>query len=339
MERPSQRLIAKKLGVSIAAVSLALRDTGTISPKLSAKIKAAAEEIGYRPNPILASLASKRFRNSEAHRGIPLTVLAFTRTALYNDGLSRRADELGYNLTFLAESDLNRYSNPCKTLLNRGVQGLVALGEIPQKYYRESFNWDEFSVVQCGRYANPMPFNVVRPNIFSALRLAYHKAKDLGYKRIGFAVGKHDPIIQDDEARICAAYGFSILESQEEDRIVPYMGNMHDIDLFVEWAKEHLPDCVIGFHLGQCAGLIAAGIKVPDDMGFACLHLLAGDTLGDEQQLTIAGVNQDQGEIARQTIDLLDQQIRHHVKGFVKKQMDVLIPSFWQDGDSLPDRT
>jgi len=90
--------------------------------------------------------------------------------------------------------------------------------------------------------------------------------------------------------------------------------------------------------LGQCAGLIAAGVRVPEDMGFACLHLLAGDTLGDERQLTIAGVNQDQSEIARQTIDLLDQQIRHHVKGFVKKQMDVLIPSFWQDGDSLPDK-
>jgi hypothetical protein len=107
----------------------------------------------------------------------------------------------------------------------------------------------------------------------------------------------------------------------------------------VSWAKKHRPECIVGFHIGQCADLIESGIRVPEDIGFACLHLNNVPNLGDERKLTIAGMEQHQEEIAYQTINLIDQSIRHHARGKPEIPRQVLVPSYWRDGQSLPQRS
>ncbi|HLP78241.1 MAG TPA: LacI family DNA-binding transcriptional regulator, partial [Candidatus Paceibacterota bacterium] len=52
--------IAEKLGVTKAAVSLALRDHPRISGDLRRRAKQAADELGYRPDAFLARLSSYR---------------------------------------------------------------------------------------------------------------------------------------------------------------------------------------------------------------------------------------------------------------------------------------
>ena len=66
--------IAKKAGVSVATVSLALRGRGDISLKRAEEIRALAQTMGYRPNPLLASLASKRFSGAKSLQGTPLAI-------------------------------------------------------------------------------------------------------------------------------------------------------------------------------------------------------------------------------------------------------------------------
>ena len=58
--RLSLRDIAKAVGLSHVAVSLALRDSPRVSPARRAKVKAMAKKLGYRPDPMLASLAAYR---------------------------------------------------------------------------------------------------------------------------------------------------------------------------------------------------------------------------------------------------------------------------------------
>ena len=339
MERPSQKLIAQTLGISTAAVSLALRDTGTISQALADKVKNTAKQLGYRPNPILASLASKRFRDARIIDGIPIAYFSFSHSPTYPMQLKMRAEELGYSLSKFTYDELMKYNSPTQMLVNRGVQGIVIQGQLPRGSIRDEFGWDQFSVVQCGRFRDSLPFDLVRPNIFDSVRLAYHETRKLGYRRIGFAVGAHDPIIEDDEARISAALGITYIESAEEDRIPPFTGKFHDAESFNAWAQEHSPECVIGFHIGQCAYLTAAGVRVPEDIGFASLHVSDTSNLGDERQLTIAGANQNKAEIAKQAINLLDQHIRHHVKGPQETPRSLLISSTWKHGESLPPKT
>ncbi|MDQ8188391.1 LacI family DNA-binding transcriptional regulator [Pelagicoccus sp. SDUM812002] len=339
MERPSQKLIAKTLGISTAAVSLALRDTGTISKELSEKVKETARAMGYRPNPMLSSLASKRFRESDTPLSIPLALLDFMdKDSSYREKLRTRAEQLGYTLSTIDAKSLEKYANPSLTLYNRGVQGIILMGPIPQGSFRDDFNWDDFSVVQCGRFLEPLPFDTVRPNIFQAMKLIFKKVKDRGYKRIGFALGRHDPLLEDDESRISAALGLIEVYCEPKDRIPPYFGSFTDHDALVSWAKKSKPDCVIGFHIGQCATFVEAGIKVPEEFAFACLHLNGAPYLGDSRNLCIAGMEQQLEEIAFQSVNLMDQSIRHHSRGKPELPRQVLVPSYWVDGDSLPVR-
>ena len=66
--RPSLRDIAKALGLSHVAVSLALRDSPRVSEARRAEVKAMADKLGYRPDPMLASLVA--YRQSKRPAGI-----------------------------------------------------------------------------------------------------------------------------------------------------------------------------------------------------------------------------------------------------------------------------
>ena len=58
------REIARCLGVSHVTVSLALRDSPRVSASTKERIKKAANEMGYRPDPMLTALAAYRSRRS-----------------------------------------------------------------------------------------------------------------------------------------------------------------------------------------------------------------------------------------------------------------------------------
>lgn len=341
MKRPSQKLIAKTLGISTATVSLALRDTGTISKKLAEKVKETARILGYRPNPMLSSLASKRFRESDVPLSVPLAFLDFAKepsTSLYYHELTARAETLGYTLYTIDAKSIKKYANLSLTLYNRGVQGIILAGPIPQGSFREDFNWDDFSIVQCGRFLEPLPFDTVRPNIFQAIKLIFTKVKERGYRRIGFALGRHDPLLEDDESRISAALGLREIYSDVADHIPPYFGLLTERQEVVKWAKKNNPDCIIGFHIGQCANLLSAGIRIPEDVAFACLHIGENPWLGGPKSLSIAGMDQQSKEIAVQSVNLMDQSIRYHARGKPELPRQVLVPSYWVEGDSLPNR-
>lgn len=61
-KRPSQDDVAKAVGVSRAAVSLALRGGGGLAARTKAKIIAAADRLGYRPNSLVAGIKSGKTR-------------------------------------------------------------------------------------------------------------------------------------------------------------------------------------------------------------------------------------------------------------------------------------
>ena len=52
--------IAEKLGLATSTISRALKDHHSIGKKTIEKVKKTAEEMGYRPNNLAASLRSKR---------------------------------------------------------------------------------------------------------------------------------------------------------------------------------------------------------------------------------------------------------------------------------------
>src|SRR5690349_14502236 len=65
-KRVSMRDVAKAMGVSVSAVSLAIKNSPRISEEMRRKIQEKIEEMGYTPDPMLSVLSHYR-RSKSSH--------------------------------------------------------------------------------------------------------------------------------------------------------------------------------------------------------------------------------------------------------------------------------
>jgi len=338
MPRVTQKDVARAANVSVSTVSFALSGGGSLSPETIERIRRVAEEMGYVPNPLLASLASRRFKEEDGIQRVPL---AFLEWPLAFDGSSRgvgnyrqplmaEAERLGYQIEIEQAPEVSRLQELSRMLYHRGVQGIVVTGSLPPDFLRR-FESRHFSWVQCGRYQVSAPFHTVRPNTFQAIKLAFSQLHRLGYQRIGFAIGQHETLLEDDEARLGAAE--AMMAFHQEERIPPLFREVVTKAHLEPWLKKHRPDAVIGFSLGTVYQLRDLGYRIPDDLGFVALHLDPNSV-----DAPSAGLNQDKEEVARQSILLMDQLIRHKEVGIPPKPVQLLVSSLWVDGKTIRTR-
>lgn len=121
--RTSLRDLADKLGVSIATVSRALRNSHEVGEEMTQKVKQLAKELNYRPNPFAQSL------RKEAPRVIGVIVpnLVTHYYAAVLDGIEDYASKLGYSvISANSHEDHEREAQALDNFLNMHVEGIIA---------------------------------------------------------------------------------------------------------------------------------------------------------------------------------------------------------------------
>lgn len=340
MQRPSQKLIAQRLGISTAAVSLALRNTGTVSKELTAKVRAMADKLGYRPNPLLSSLASRRFQNSGSAGELPIAL--FDGRATEDRGalskiFEKTALEFGYRLCPISPEEFATYKDPGRTLYLRGLLGFILEGRVDHRDFPEDFDWDQFSVVQCGCNALSPRFDSVGVSLVHAVEQAFQGALGNAYRRIGFII---EPSRDNSRSKVVmiesAALAIRRLEAPSLADIPAFTDSVErSPGEFRSWLGRYQPDCIIASTSGAMKTLSKFGIDVPSEVAFVSLDAGEG---AHRDGSTVAGVCSHAEEIAKQSLMLLDHKIKHRSRGFAEVPKQILIPPLWQEGSTLPRR-
>jgi LacI family transcriptional regulator len=333
--------IAAEVGVTAAAVSLALKNHPSISEARRKEIHDAAERLGYQPNAMATALAHHRHQSRVHPVQAALAVInaypdpkKLHAQPSFVDcwrGATLAAEKFGYRLEEFAVSGKQPLKKLERIFLTRNIRGIILAplppGECGVDW--ESFAWGKFSAVRCGFREESPPLHYVTSAQATNTMLAFDKMRERGYRRIGFA-GYWD------KARM---FGAGFLWSQHEQslpsRVPPFFFSKEAPEReqqaqFERWLKKAKPDGILTDSLAVPKLLEKAGCRVPRDIGLAATNV--------RDMSVDAGIDQNPGEIGRMTTLALISLIHDNDLGKPEFIREILVRGKWVDGKSLPPR-
>jgi len=336
----TMQMIADRAGVSRMAVSLALRNSPKISPATRERIRQIAEELGYRPNPLVSALMTQLRDIRRVPRPTTLAYITAHKTAdgwrtpgpfvEFFEGARSRAEALGYTLEewWAARPGMSE-QRLSEILYNRNIHGAL-IAPLPPGGSTLSLDWPRFA-------SATIAFSLARPALhrasndqYQSINVALEQLTRLGYKRIGLA------ITEEQDMRVQRKWSAGYLVYQQvqapADRVAPLLGDATFPQAFTEWFREHRPDCILSQDPRCIEYLARLGCEVPRDAGFAHLALTDSDE-------GLAGINQNGRLVGASAIDLVDAQLRRNERGIPESPKTVLIQGRWVDGPTVRDVT
>jgi LacI family transcriptional regulator len=334
--QPTLRDIAHAGRVHHTTVSRALRNDASIPVRTRDRIRKIADKMGYRPNPLLSAWVTHRkksprkpvaaafaylicFKDIEIWRKNPSIYRYYT-------GAKERARELGFTLDhfWLGEPGMTarRMSGILKT---RGIRGVI-VGSSGTSHAHLNLEWESFAAVTQG-------FTLTRPNLWRtachyghAMNVALRQLRRLGYRRIGHVIS---PAV---DARVDRLWTSAFLYYQQliagRDRVPPLFWEPGENRRLEGWFARYRPEAIVTPNREAHDHLSRIGVRVPHDVGFACVDWqkhLAG----------WAGVDLCIERAGRAAIDLLVEQLIFNERGVPAQPKTLLTEGVWVDGHSV----
>jgi len=329
---PSLRAIAQRADVSVAAVSMALRNHPRIPDATRERIQRLAIELGWRPNPLLAeAMSAIRSGQPVAERVTLAWVTAHSRRDGWRrvpffrrsfEGASHRAAAAGYRLDHFWLGDADGHAARLSDILvARGIVGVV-IAPLP-KPSSLALDWSHFSAVTIAYSLTAPRLHRATDNHVGSARLAFTSLTSTGRRRIGLALeGASDRRVN---GLWSAGY---LLEAQDSDQTGgPQIHRPAQLEesAFIEWVRRTRIDAVLGTDARLAGWLRTAGFRVPEDIAYADLDVPAADG-------SLAGIYQDAEGIGSAAIDLVAGQLLRHERGLPECPKAISIDSRWVDG-------
>ena len=330
--------IAEHLDLSVAAVSMALRDHASLPATTIARVKRAAAKLNYTPNTAGSALAAHR-QQLRVRRDFSVIALV-SHWPTRDDWLQRpsaqrllagataRARAYGYELQhFWAREDGMTSAGFSRVLTSRGIRGLI-LAPLEHPNSRLDLGWEKFSTVTIERPARYAHFHHVVPNYSADLRLAWGRLHEHGYTRIGLVIdaGLAERVAHQWEA----AYAF------EQSRGPSATGSIPTLVVSTEnpsatigaWLRQHKPDAVISRCNDVLAAASALKLRVPRDLGYVSLNVL-DDAPG------VSGILQHRDVMGAAAVDALHGLLHRNHRGPHTVARGTQIDGSWYEGRTV----
>lgn len=338
---PTLRTIAAAAGVSAMTVSRALHRHRSIPGSTARRIRALAQRLGYRPNPLISALMAhlRRTGPSPASNAQTLAFLAssplpmswrdFPGSRSFYEGAAERCEELGYRLdVFELAWDHGRLrGHPAPVLWARGIQGLI-VGPFPGPHPRMVFPWHRFSAAALGYTLGSPRLHRACNHHFATMRLAFQRVLSLGYQRPGLAL--HFESDERVEHTWLGAFASCQHFLPPSSRVPPFLPRSWSEEGFHAWLGAHRPDVVLSSHTDIPVLLRRAGFKVPRDLGFANLDLY--------EEGKQSGIRQNSRQVGAAAVDIVARQLLNNERGIPRHPQVLMTEGEWVPGPTLRKR-
>jgi len=269
--RTSLKDLAHELGVSIATVSRALRNSPEIGLEMQQKVKELAKRMNYRPNPFAQSL------RKEAPRiiGVVVPNLVTHYYAAVLDGIEDEAHRAGYSvISANTHEDSEAEVRAIDNFISLHVEGIIAcLAQNTTDYsHFEELAQMGIPLVFFGRTCLSEKFSSVTANGDVAAQEATQHLIDTGSRRIAFIGGpNHLDMVRRRK------HGY--LEALRENRIPIERELVVCEKIDYDWAleatkqlleKDNPPDAILAFNdiitFAAFTAIKEKGLTIPDDI-------------------------------------------------------------------------
>ncbi|MGF1448692.1 MAG: LacI family DNA-binding transcriptional regulator [Opitutales bacterium] len=339
--RVTIRDLARLSGFSRSTVARALKDDPATAASTRDRVKALAQRMNYRPDPVLSHIGARAWRRPrEASRASLAYIYASDdQTAPKMDQtlaeeLQRLGEASGYGLeTVNLHAGKETPEAIARRLYHRGIRGVV---------FSASTRWDmrppmpleRFAVIAMGLGHSPEGIDVVRRDTIRLEEKTWTEVLKRGYRRIGFVLMPHpDRPLADAENHAFIHYLLHSKRYPKDCRPLTYdlspdatPGQRQQL---AEWVRSQDLEVILGFNSGICGILKAEGIDIPGQIAFASSRVV-------RQNSRVTGFSPGVPELAREVLHQLDKKLRLGLFGRPETPKRLLISPPWNEGETLP---
>lgn len=318
------RDVASFAGVSSSTVSLTFSNSERVSPATAKKIWAAADELGYRPNPLAQSLK----RGKTKLIGVVVGDLSNPFFGILLKEIERLAKRAGYSV-LVAESnaDPEQELSVLDHLASQRIAGTLLFPHGNGPEYVDHLMQLDMPLVTIDHILEGADFDrVCSDNQLAASMLTEHLLR-LGHRRITHVSG---PSHMWTAAQRIAGFKHSMNSAQLNEPDIVDGGYMYEpaygrtMELLT---KAKPPTAILAANNVMALGCLAA----IQDLGFRCPDEISLATIDDvpwssviKPKLTL--VKQDQTSLARTTVNYLLDRMEDKLPGDSPGRETILIP-------------
>ena len=238
--------LATHCGLSKSTISRALRDHPEIAKETCARVQAAAAEIGYHTDP-LRSMAGERMRRARLAPLVVVTKEPMPRGHMrLKVQLERQAMQRGFEVHALSlEAHNNDAVALCAAIMALEPAAVALANGLTS--YDLDLPYDRLAVIGLSTAYRFDALPRVTFDLTALMIRAWHQAKALGWKRIGWCTFSHTPASEACMVRLGLVDQFNKVDG---NTIPAFDGFFTDAAAVRAWVSEHRPDGVISLHNG-----------------------------------------------------------------------------------------
>lgn len=338
-KRVTLKDVAQTAKLSVAAVSMALRNHPSLPPATIKRVKEIAEKMGYRPDPVLSALAAHRARLKDQRN---VAVIAFIDdwstpeawldspgARILFEKASAQADLLGYDLQrFWAPKHGGMGPRLASVLQTRGIR-YVILAPAEKMSQANRVDWSAFTVVSLEPPALDARLPHAGLDHHSNVMRCWHELARKGFRRVGFVSPRHHNEFSRVQGLAAHAYQ-QAHHAPAIDRIPDLeLNHVGELDLIQKWIKAHRPEAIIGgLPLHHCL-TTDLDFSVPHDFSYLSLDVAA------EQQPGVSGIDARMGVLGETVVDTLNHLQQRGLSGQALSPVGTQVTGIWQAGDTM----